>query len=111
MRSVLYIAGPYRGPREWDVTQNIRRAEAAAIECWKKGWMVFCPHKNTAYFGGILPDHVWLDGDLLILERCDAMLVIEGWELSEGAQMEYQKAIDLGMPIYHSIDEVPDERE
>lgn len=104
---LIYIAGPYRAPSEWGVTQNIRKAEAVAIILWGKGWSVFCPHKNTAYFGGLLSDRTWLDGDLVILERCDAICMMDGWENSQGAQVEHSRAVELGMPIYYEADNVP----
>lgn len=106
---IIFISGPYRGSCEWDVAQNIHRAEAVAIECWKRGWAVFCPHKNTAFFGGILPDTVWLDADLAILERCDAICMVPGWEKSSGAKAERYTAIKLGIPVYNDPGEVPKE--
>ncbi len=101
---VLYIAGPYRSATEWGVEQNIARAEAIALACWRKGWAVFCPHKNTAHFGGAADDRVWLQGDLEILSRCDALLAIPGWEKSEGAKRELLFAENLGIPTYTGAD-------
>jgi hypothetical protein len=104
---LIYVAGPYRNHSEWQVIQNIRKAETVAIEIWKKGHVAICPHLNTAHFGGILPDERWLEGDMLIIERCDAMCMVKEWQDSVGAQMEHQRAVELGMPIYYGPDEVP----
>lgn len=98
---VLYIAGPYRGKTESDVVRNIRAAEAAAIDAWRKGWAVICPHKNTALFGGLCDDVVWLEGDMELLRRSDAVLAIDGWLQSTGAQAEILKARELGIPVYY----------
>ena len=59
---IIYIAGKYRAKTEWEVVQNIRAAEDAAIFVWQHGAAALCPHKNTAMFGGIpgCPDNVWL---------------------------------------------------
>jgi hypothetical protein len=105
---VIYIAGPYRAKTEWDVLRNVRRAEESALELWRKGWAVICPHKNTHGFNGYLPDQTWIDGDLEIIKRCDAICMLAGWEQSEGAQMEYGLAVELKMPIYFGAHNVPD---
>ncbi len=35
---LLYVAGPYRAKSEWQLEQNIRNAEAVALELWQ-AWM------------------------------------------------------------------------
>lgn len=105
---VIYVAGPYRGKNEYEVTRNVRRAEEVSLELWRKGWAVICPHKNTHGFNGYLPDNTWIEGDLEIIRRCDAICMIVGWEKSAGAQMEYQLAVELNMPIYYGTGTVPD---
>ena len=57
---VAFISGPYRGKTESDVVANIRHAEKYALKYWQLGYAVICPHKNTALFGGLAPDEVWL---------------------------------------------------
>ena len=104
---VIFISGPYRAKTEWELIEHIREAEKAAIELWKKGWAVFCPHKNTAHFGGLCDDSVWLKGDLEILKRCDAIYMIEGWKDSAGAQKELIIAKENGLEIYYSHKEIP----
>ena len=104
---VIYIAGPYRARTEWGVAENIHRAELAAIELWKKGWAVFCPHKNTAFFGGACNDRVWLAGDLEILFRCDAICLIDGWERSLGCMAEKKEADRIGLKVYFGTKAVP----
>jgi len=66
---VLYICGPYRGRR----LVNIVRARSAALFVWRCGGVALCPHLNTAFFDGKMPDQVWLDGDLELLSRSDAI--------------------------------------
>jgi hypothetical protein len=100
---VMYIAGPYRAKTEFELVQNIREAERVAIRWWQKGWAVICPHKNTAHFGGLADDSIWLEGDKEILKRCDAMCVIKGWSKSSGTLAEIELAKELG--IYTFFDE------
>lgn len=104
---VIYIAGPYRNSAgEYFVRQNIRRAEEEAIFVWKSGAVAICPHKNTAGFGGAAPDHVWLEGDLELLKRCDAVYAIDGWSASSGATAEVAFAKQNNIPIFFSKSEV-----
>jgi len=97
---VIYIAGPYRAPTEWGLEQNLRHVEDAAIMLWRDGWAVIAPHKNTAHFGGACWDSVWLEGDIEILKRCDAIFMVKGWEKSTGATAELKVAKAQGMEIY-----------
>ncbi len=100
---IIYVAGAYRAKTEWGLIQNIRKAEQAAIKLWQEGWAVICPHKNTAHFGGLCPDNTWLDGDLEMLKRCDAIYMLRGWEKSKGATAEHQLAIKMGLEVYFEI--------
>lgn len=103
---VIYIAGSYRSITEWGLIQNIRKAEEAAIKLWQEGWAVICPHKNTAHFGGLCDDEVWLKGDLEIIKRCDAIYLLTNWQHSIGACAERDVALQYGLQI---IEEVLDE--
>jgi hypothetical protein len=105
---VVYVAGPYRGDGEWQVVQNIRKAEKLALEIWKAGAVAICPHKNTALFGGTLPDETWLRGDLELVRRSDAVCCTPDWERSEGARGEVKLARDLGIPVFATLQEVKD---
>lgn len=98
---VIYIAGKYRDNRgEWFVRENIREAEKAAQIVWQAGGVALCPHKNTAFFGGLpgCPDEVWLKGDLELLRRCDAIWAIENWQDSAGARQEMEFARANSIP-------------
>ena len=103
---LIYVAGPYRGASEWDVVQNIRRAEALALAVWKLGAACICPHKNTALFGGAAPDEVWLEGDLEMLRRCDAVICTPDWSRSAGAIGEVALARQMGIPVFETIEEL-----
>ena len=59
---VFYIAGPYRANTERGVLNNIRAAEAVAIEVWKAGHVALCPHLNSRLMGGICDDKVFFTG-------------------------------------------------
>lgn len=101
---VVYVAGPFRGADSWIMENNIRRAEALALEVWRLGAACICPHTNTRFYQGAAPDDVWLDGDLEILKRCDAVLLTPDWALSSGARAERDFASRKSIPIFHRLD-------
>lgn len=107
---VIYIAAKYRAKTEWEVAQNIRAEEQAAIFVWQHGAAALCPHKNTAMLGGVpgCPDHVWLRGDSEMLVRCDAVFAIRGWRESTGASEEVEIARMNRIPVLFTYQEVID---
>jgi len=101
---VIFISGHYRDERgEFYVRCNIREAESAALFVWLNGGVALCPHKNTAGLGGAhgIPDTTWLDGDLELLDRCDAVYAIPGWDSSTGAKREVEFAKIRGIPVLY----------
>jgi len=100
---VIYVAGKYRDASEWAITENIRKAEALAQQVWQNGMVAICPHKNTEYWGGLIPDKVFLAGDFEIIKRCDALLVVDNWFDSKGARSEADLALEYGIPVFETL--------
>ena len=103
-KKVVYVAGPFRGANAWEIEQNIRRAETLALEVWRLGAACICPHANTRFFQGAAPDDVWLEGDLELVRRSDALLLAPRWERSRGATGEVAVAQTHGIPIFYTLD-------
>jgi nucleoside 2-deoxyribosyltransferase len=103
---LVYVAGPFRGPSAWDIEQNIRRAETLALAVWRLGAACLCPHTNTRFFQNAAPDSVWLEGDLEMLRRCDAVILTDDWERSSGARAERDLAIQQNIPVFYGIDDL-----
>ena len=99
MAKIIYVAGPFRAKTAYGIHLNVLKAEAKALELWRDGWVVICPHLNTANFQGELPDEVWLEGTMEMLKRCDAVYFLSGWEASEGSKQELKEAERLGMEV------------
>lgn len=100
---LIFVSGPFRGANHWEQERNIRRAEELSLEVWKLGAVGLCPHTNTRFFQGALPDDVWLRGDLEMLRRCDGMLLVSGWNRSRGATAEFDFACRRGIPVFTSL--------
>lgn len=102
-RCVLYIAGPFRAANAWLVEQNVRRAEEAALRAAELGWVPLCPHSMTRFFDGTLTDEYWLAATLELLRRCDAILMLPGWQGSAGARAEHAEAVRLGVKVLFAL--------
>src|SRR3989304_3909163 len=100
---VVYVSGPYRSPTLRGTVENIRKAEELAIQVWQAGAACICPHLNTALLDGSCPDNVWLAGDLAIIRKCDAMIMLDDWMFSRGAQAAKLLAEELKIPVFFSI--------
>lgn len=101
---LIYVAGAYRG----NVDENIANARKVAIDVWKAGHVAFCPHLNTAHFeedSGI-EDERFLAGDLDILARCEAIVLVPGWGASAGTKGEVEYAQLNGIPVF-TYPEIP----
>ena len=99
---VIYLAGPYRASTIYGTLCNIRKAEMVAVEFWRRGVVVLSPHKNTALLDGAagIQDQTWLDGALELMRRCDAVVLLPGWETSSGSQDERFQALAHGQPVF-----------
>ena len=101
---LLYIAGPYSS----DPVDGTRRAIEAADHLWDAfDTPAIVPHlSHLHHLINPRPWEDWLRLDLVLVERCDAVWRLAGKSL--GADMEVNHAIDRGIPVLRSDDEVAD---
>jgi hypothetical protein len=109
---LIYVAGPYTAETHTGIENNIRNAENVAIQLWAKGWAVICPHLNTAHFEryeGVanIDYHTWIDGDMEILKRCDAIIMIENWEYSKGSKAERKFCMENNIQVFYANLRIP----
>lgn len=116
---LLYLASPYTPKGVFlseDQKQRIKHERfvevcKVAAEYMKREYEVFCPiaHSHPIEFHGMdkpESEAFWLKQDFAILERCQALVVVQlpGWEKSSGVAKEMAFATKLGIPvIYHPI--------
>jgi len=108
-RKLLYISGPFSDDDNiHGVERNILLASEAALQGWRQGFAVICPHKNTAGFQHAtdIPHEVWIEGDLEILKHCDAICMLPGWQNSKGALQEKIFASEKGLEILYYLNGV-----
>ena len=99
-RLLVYLSGKYRDRDEHSVDCNIHYAKNIAVELWKMGFAVICPHSNSDHMGYEGADGAFLEGDMVMVGRSDLVVMLENWETSEGAKLERRLAMTLGSPVY-----------
>ncbi len=104
----IYIAGPYRAPSPWLLEQNVRRAEEMALQVAEAGACPVCPHTMTRFLHGTCDMDFWLRATMEMLRRCDGIILLPKWRLSEGSVGEFQWASRAGIPI---LDQETNKRE
>lgn len=102
---LIYVAGAYRAPTIFEIANNIRLAESVAAELWRRGAAVICPHKNTAFLDGVTSDENFLAGTMLMLEKCDAIVMLPNWRSSTGAEAELMRAVECNLYDFDWEDE------
>lgn len=113
---IIYVAGKYNGKTYSEIDDNIRKAEEVPIKLLAAGWCVITPHKNYSHYeiyGAIyesLDYKYFMQCDLEILNRCDALFVMTNSVDSPGAKEEIEFASDK-IPIFHEMYEIPDPRD
>lgn len=114
MHPLIYVAGRYRAPTREAVAANIEAARQVGIEAARLGWYPVIPHCNTAHMELETLEHCdqfWLTGTLELMTRCDAVVLVAGWETSEGTLGEIAKADQLQIPVYRGIHLLPGAQE
>jgi hypothetical protein len=108
---IIYVSGPYSALTREARWKNVLEAVKVGIEIRAKGHYPIIPHlyddfDEVAKLMGYNFDwQSYMDMDLAILERCDALYFIGE---SKGANLEKEKALDWGLPACYSVEEVPD---
>lgn len=104
---VVWIAGAIRGDNGWQRENNIRRAEQLAMRVWQTGMAAICVHSFCRpYAIGDEAEEMFLPGDLAILERSDAVLVVPLSGASTGTLGEISHAESIGIPVFYWFDDL-----
>ena len=117
---LILIAGPYRSGTNDDpvlMQKNLSHLESVALPLFRKGHIpmigewVALPLITLA--GSERPgDAAWEEIQYPVahrlLERCDAVLRLEG--ASKGADEDVRFAKERGLKVYYSLEEVPEEK-
>lgn len=100
-RPLVYVAAPYTNP---DPVENTNAAVKAADDLHDTG-LVTCvvPHL-TLFWHAITPqqyDH-WLEYDLALLARCDALLRLPGASSGADKEVKFCLSPERRIPVFYS---------
>lgn len=105
---IIGVAGPYSADTEEQRQQNLDRLNKLAAILLEKG------HIPLIGINAALPivnatdvadrHKAIMDISMAVIDNCEALLLIAE---SRGANMERDLVLSKGLPVYHSIDEVP----
>lgn len=94
----IYIAGPMRNYE----ALNFEEFFVTARRLRKLNWEVENPaaYDVKRWFAGeTLTEKEILSSDIQLLVDCDAIFMLDGWDKSDGARMEYYFAKGVGMEV------------
>jgi hypothetical protein len=106
---VIAVAGPYSADTEVEMQSNLDAMNDACAEVYKKGHIPVVGVNNALPVVNRLNGGNWYEAimkiSLAIIERCDAILILG---TSPGVLMEKDIFIKRSLPVYYSIEEIPD---
>lgn len=89
---IVFISGPIAGVADYK-----ERFQTAADLLIAQGHTVVNPANMDSVVDGELTYKKILEMDKKLLECCDAICMLPGWEKSRGAKLERSRALELGM--------------
>lgn len=99
---VLYISGPMSGIENY----NYPAFEKARSELIARGYIAISPHDHILHIENA--DKSWvgfMKRDLkIMLDECDAIVMLPNWEKSSGANVELSLAKSLNYPVFYLKD-------
>lgn len=93
----IFISGPVTGIK--DYKDYIKRFEAAEKELAEAGHTVVNPAKVNAGLPEGTTHRQYMDMSLQMLDMCDTIFMLEGWERSRGCNAELARAVGNRMTI------------
>lgn len=107
-----YLAGPMRGHANYNFPEFHRQAAWLRSE----GWTIFSPAERDEADPTIdheadpagWADHVdlayFMSFDLRAVCTHDAVILMKGWETSQGARLEAMVAVEIGHPVFEIVE-------
>jgi hypothetical protein len=98
----VYISSPYS---VGDVILNVKTQIDMAKHLRDEGFLPFWPlHTHFEHIVYPRSYEDWLMADLEWIKKCDCVLRLPG--LSKGADIEVERAIIYGIPVFYCLDDV-----
>jgi hypothetical protein len=110
----VYVAGKYSDDNVLSVLGNIAKGLRICKDLFLAGYAPFCPWLDHQYVLQMSKDEIdaltvkmFHDYSMIWLECSDCMLVLpERIENSKGVKAELDRAVEIGIPIFFSIQDL-----
>lgn len=106
---LIAVAGPYSADTEEKRKHNLKAMNAAAAKVYLKGHIPVIGINASLFVAGELDAGLRKEAlnkiSFAVVEKCDAILMIGS---SPGADIERRIIENKGLPVYNSIDEIPE---
>lgn len=94
MRKRIYISGPITGTEDF-----MERFSKAQKELEKQGYSVMNPAHANSYMPDDATYEEYMKVSFCLIDMCDSIYMLNGWEKSCGANREYNYALAKGKEI------------
>lgn len=95
-----YIIGKYYSDKQYEVDEHIQLARSLAKHLWVNGYAVFCPHSNSAFMSGLIPESQFLEAGKTWLKDSDTVHILPNFNTSKGSIEEIQYSIYTNKILY-----------
>ena len=107
----IYVAGPYSADNVISVLDNMRKGMSLSKDVFLAGFAPFCPWLDYHFtlmlkHGEKLTVEDYYNYSMAWLEASDAILVLPNWQSSKGTVMELERAKELSIPIFYTLDDL-----
>jgi hypothetical protein len=101
----VYVAGPYSADNVMSVLRNMGRGIRETERLFAAGHDPFCPWVDYHYeFVGDHDKRRYYEYSLAWLEVSEAVVLVGDWRTSAGTLKEIARAVELGIPVFESVD-------
>ncbi len=107
-KKLVYIAGKLKAPTPSEYLKNVHFMINTAEKVRALGFNVITPCNDmlNGIVCGLLDPENYIENDLAILERCDAVFLCRGWESSYGVGLEIDRANEKNIPVFEKTNEL-----
>jgi hypothetical protein len=107
----VYVAGVCSSYTTIGTLTNIRKGMRLSTEVLLAGFAPFCPWFDHQFVyqlrdGEEISKQRYQQNSMVWLSCCDAVLLVPGWENSNGTRREVVEALHLGIPVFDSLTEL-----
>lgn len=105
---LLYVSGKYTDTRgTYFVHANIEEARRVSAILWALGIPSICPHANTYHLDGVTDYETFMQGDLLMVDRCDGLIALPNHVTSSGSRREIIRNEQVGHTTFYWPHQLP----